>query len=185
MSNPALKREMEDAVAAWPVAPALDLAQIANDNQHYTVATFNRYAKAATRDMELWQKQTLGLIGRFEAILEEALDDGDNDHIPLLISVMLPVIKNIEETMQEIASSLQPSSEVYVWLQLLESLGNEPMTNQGRKIEQEYRTLLLKRQQLHQECKERLMSVIWDHDPDTRGGPKFDKADDLIAFLEN
>lgn len=184
MSSTALKKKMEDVAAAWPSAPALDLSDIANDNEHYTIANFNHHAAAAVRDMALWRKQTLVLIGKFDVLLDEAAEHADDNHISALIETITPVVERIEATIQKIVLSLEPTSEVYIWLSVLEALGDRSMTVLGQKIERKYRKLSLQRLRMHQECKDHLMRVIWDHDPDARGGPKFKNADDLIAFLE-
>lgn len=185
MRNIALKKQIEDVVAAWPSAPALDFFDSANDNEHHIIATFNRHTGIAERDMALWREKTLTLIGKFEALLSEAVEDRNNNHVHTLIVTMTPVVERLETTMQKIVTSLEPSSEIYILLSVLEALGDKEKNDLGQKIERQYRELSIQRLQMHQECKDHLMQVIWDHDPDARGGPKFDKADDLIAFLES
>lgn len=185
MRSVALKKEIEAVVAAWPAIPALELPKIANDNEHNPVLTFDRYAQATTRDIAKWQEQALTLISKLEQLFQEADEDGNGDHIRALISTVNPILESIEKTIEKLVPSLEPNAEAYIWLSLLENLGNKTLTEAGKKLERQYRELVLARLRMHQECKERLMRIIWDHDPDARGGPKFDNSDDLIAFLEN
>lgn len=185
MRNAALKKELEDVIAAWPAIPAFDLSRIANDNEHHTVTAINRYAKQELSEMELWRVKTLKVIGKWEDLLGKAEKHGDKAHVQALIEVMHPVQQRIETTTQKLISSLQPDSEVYLWLRVLKAFENKEANAIGNKIERRYRELIRNRLRINNEFKHHLMRVIWDHDPDARGGPKFEKADDLIAFLES
>lgn len=180
MSNTALKKEMENVVAAWPAPPTFELYKTANDNRRPSLVAFNRDMKIATHDMRLWRDQTLVLTNTLERLLIEA----DDDDARALIMMVEPLCTSFDTVLKNLTSLLDAESENYFWHAVLDALGDISKDKLGREFEQEGRKIIFGWLQTCQECKDQLMRVIWDHDPDARGGPKFDKADELIAFLE-
>lgn len=180
MPNKALKKEMLDVVAAWPTLPTFDLYKIANDNKHRPIATFDLEMKIATRDVTLWLEQIMELTDTARRLLAEA----DNDDARSLITIITPLRESIDTALQNLLSSLDPDSERYFWVDARDALGDISKSDPAKDLEFRGREIILGWLHACQQCKDHLMRVIWDHDPDARGGPKFDNADDLIAFLE-
>lgn len=182
MSNTALKKELENVVAAWPAMPFFDLSTIANDNDHQAITALNRYAQADEHDMASWREQTLALIGKLEDLLAEA-----DEAIPLqsLIATLSPAKERIDAVIENLESSMASDTDLYIALDALETIAPSSAQDVVKQIREKGRSLILKRLDVVRQIRDRLLRVIWEHDPDARGGPKFDKADDLIAFLEN
>ncbi|MGE7369965.1 hypothetical protein ACQKKX_13010 [Neorhizobium sp. NPDC001467] len=180
MSNAALKRKVEDVVAAWPTIPTFDLSKIANDNENPTISTVRRHTKVAGQDVAEWREQIYDLIDTLERLLTQA----DHDDVRTVMTMITPLRESIETAIQNLVSLQDPASEKYFWHDALTLLGGNALNVRMQDIEREGREAIFGWLTMCEDCKDRLMRVIWDHDPDPRGGPKFDKADNLIAFLE-
>ncbi|MGK6312736.1 hypothetical protein [Neorhizobium sp. DT-125] len=185
MANVALKKEIEGVVAQWPAMPQFDLPRFANDNKGDALSSFSRQTKAYNLDMAKRRSNMLLLISQLEDILARASAAGNEEHVRELISELAPVWEVIDERIDNAIATLNVGAELREGLDFIYAHGSVSHKRVAKHIEKRYRELALERVRLFQDMKDRLSRVIWDHDPDARGGPAFDKADDLIAFLNS
>jgi hypothetical protein len=180
MGMPAFKSEISEAIAVIGPPPSFIVPESGSADPE---AVFERALNSYRRQIMAWRSDTLALLPRLDSLLIQAQEAAGVDGVRELMADLMPVLwRALDDALAHAERTADIDPAIRAKLTFAARVSPEAaktikaIIKKYRNASESYRQSLI---DLH----DRLKIVEWDHDPDARGGPSFDNADDLIASL--
>lgn len=187
MSATAVQERIEELMGSMATVPSLSVPPIANDNSRDQVAggDVDRELGAASRDLAQWRSAMLAIVARLEDILEDVQAEFDADVMQSLlaepVAVMMAKLQEAVSSVDAAATRVDLASQAEIGAPAATAL----QRRQAGSLAQKMRAARDERDQAFRDIGDRIQRIVWDFDPDSRGGPAFTESRELLAFLKS
>lgn len=175
-------QQAENWFSSAPKTPAAEstqhLAAVMRQEISQTVTTFVQEIAAWRAGIDLIQKDLASSLPELARLPSPEAYRVAVSGLDVFIDT---VEKDIEDERRAIESSDLRSRQVVATLKK----SSDANAKFAKRTLDRLRAALMARHKVKIEFLEFLKRLRWDHDPDARGGPTFDKADDLISHLKD
>lgn len=180
MGLPAFKHEFEEVLASLPPTPSPARSVAKLDN---ALGVFDAAAETYSQSIEGWGLRMGTIVDRLKDMFQRASAERDPAVLRYLIDELVSqIIRDLDKQVDELEEWISAPL-----LKKFELADNSPLASYAWRIVEDMEKKSLKVVNFHFESiidiRDQLRMLIWDNDPDARGGPSFDRVDELIASL--
>lgn len=177
----ALKKDLGDALATIGRPPTLEFHPQSVETAE---AELDAAILAYRRHLMTWRVDVIEIISTLEAALkEERVVGGDNALRQSLRDVIAPINAAVNSAVHraERAATISPEDKANLDLA---SAADPALAKIADAATKNFLWAVQSFCDVLYDIRDRVEALEWDYDPDARGGPVYENADDLLASLD-
>jgi hypothetical protein len=161
--------------------PSFDLSKVLASAKR--IRTLDRDIARAEAETLAWRARTIGHLRQARGRLYEIEESTSRE---IVAAALLPQMGRLKDAMTRAEESVAIPFDKLPEIALLYTQIQSTSPDAARHMRKQFKRVEIIRQNLidaYETFRDMLLAVEWDYDPDARGGPSFDNAQDLLAYL--